>query len=50
MVDAHPFDDSAFNPSALRGFWASQRALGLLIIVVVVLLRGRSRGRLGWRR
>jgi hypothetical protein len=34
----------------LKGFRASQRALGLLIVVIVVLLRGRSRGRLGWRR
>jgi hypothetical protein len=49
-LDAHPYNDSVFIASALRGYGASQRALGLLIIVIVVLLRGRSRGRLGWRR
>ena len=49
-MDAHPYDDSVFVYSALRRSWASQRALGLLIVVIRVLLLGRSNGRLGWRR
>ena len=49
-MNAHPYGNNAFVHSVLRRSWANQRALGLLIVVIRVLLLGRSNGRLGWRR
>ncbi len=48
-VDVRQYCDKAFVSSIWRIAEASHRALGLLIIVIIVLLLSRGNGRLGWR-
>lgn len=49
-MDVRQYCDKAFISSIWRIAEADHRALGLLIVVIVVLLLSRSDGRLGWRR
>ena len=49
-MDVRQYCDKAFISSIWRIAEAGHRALGLLVIVIVVLLLSRSDGRLGWLR
>jgi len=49
-MDSHQYYDRVFTFSVWRGFWAGHRALGLIIVGVIVLLLSGGGWRLGWRR
>jgi len=42
-VDSNQYYDKAFTSFVNKGFWASQRVIGLLMVIIVELLLGQER-------